>query len=178
MSSVRIQRQIERLLDEAEAAVVEQNWQLVRERVAHVLKLDPDNVDAQAFAAAADRGLSGKSKSPPEVRPTSSNSVVPTSFGGGRYVVKRFLGEGGKKKVYLAHDTKLDRDIAFALIKTEGLDAAGRTRITHEAMSMGRLGGHPHIVTVLDIGDEGDQPYLVAELTTSSIAISNQEMFG
>jgi tetratricopeptide (TPR) repeat protein len=164
MSSVRIQRQIERLLDEAEAAVVEQNWQLVRERVAHVLKLDPDNVDAQAFAAAADRGLSGESKSPPEVRPTSSNSVVPTSFSGGRYVVKKFLGEGGKKKVYLAHDTKLDRDIAFALIKTEGLDAAGRTRITHEAMSMGRLGGHPHIVTVLDIGDEGDQPYLVAEL--------------
>lgn len=164
MPSVRIQRQIERLLDEAEAAVVERNWQLVRERVMHVLELDPDNVDAQAFAAAADRGLGGESGSPPATRPTSSNSIVPTSFGGGRYVVKKFLGEGGKKKVYLAHDTKLDRDIAFALIKTEGLDAAGRTRITHEAMAMGRLGGHPHIVTVLDIGDERDQPYLVAEL--------------
>ena len=50
MLSVRIQRQIERLLDEAEAAVVERNWQLVRERVAHVLELDPDNVDAQAPA--------------------------------------------------------------------------------------------------------------------------------
>ena len=44
--------------------------------------------------------------------------------------VKRFLGEGGKKRVYLAHDSLLDRDIAFALIKTEGLDAASRTRIT------------------------------------------------
>jgi len=164
MPSVRIQRQIERLLDEAEAAVVERNWELVRERVVHILELDPDNVDAQAFAAAADRGIGNESKSPPLVSSASSRSVVPTSFGGGRYVVKRFLGEGGKKKVYLAHDTKLDRDIAFALIKTEGLDAAGRTRITHEAMAMGRLGGHPHIVTVLDIGDEGDQPYLVAEL--------------
>jgi tetratricopeptide (TPR) repeat protein len=164
MPSVRIQRQIERLLDEAEAAVVERNWQLVRERVVHVLELDPDNVDAQAFSAAADRGLNSESGSPEVAPATASRSVVPTSFGGGRYVVKRFLGEGGKKKVYLAHDTKLDRDIAFALIKTEGLDAAGRTRITHEAMAMGRLGGHPHIVTVLDIGDEGDQPYLVAEL--------------
>lgn len=164
MSSVRIQRQIERLLDEAEAAVVERNWQLVRERVVHVLELDPENVDAQAFSAAADRGLSSESGSPLVTPAPPSRSVVPTSFGGGRYVVKRFLGEGGKKKVYLAHDTKLDRDIAFALIKTEGLDAAGRTRITHEAMAMGRLGGHPHIVTVLDIGDEGDQPYLVAEL--------------
>ena len=30
--------------------------------------------------------------------------------------VKRFLGEGGKKVVYLAHDTLLDRDVAFALL--------------------------------------------------------------
>ena len=164
MPNVRIQRHIERLLDEADGAVAERNWQLVRERVMHVLELDPDNVDAQAFASVADRGLGTESGSPEVAPATSSRSVVPTSFGGGRYVVKQFLGEGGKKKVYLAHDTKLDRDIAFALIKTEGLDAAGRTRITHEAMAMGRLGGHPHIVTVLDIGDEGDQPYLVAEL--------------
>lgn len=164
MASVRIQRQIERLLDEAEAAVVERNWELVRERVVHILELDPDNVDAQSFAAAADRGLDNESGSKPVAPTASSGSVAPTSFCGGRYVVKKFLGEGGKKKVYLANDTKLDRDIAFALIKTEGLDAAGRTRITHEAMAMGRLGGHPHIVTVLDIGDEGDQPYLVAEL--------------
>lgn len=44
----------------------------------------------------------------------------PGSFVNGRYTVTRFLGEGGKKRVYLAHDTLLDRDIAFALIKTEG----------------------------------------------------------
>ena len=37
--------------------------------------------------------------------------------------MRRFLGEGAKKRVYLAHDTKLDRDVAFALIKTDGLDA-------------------------------------------------------
>jgi serine/threonine protein kinase len=45
----------------------------------------------------------------------------PASFASGRYEVKRFLGEGGKKKVYLAQDTLLDREVAFALIKTEGL---------------------------------------------------------
>ncbi len=45
----------------------------------------------------------------------------PTSFANGRYQVKQFLGEGGKKKVYLAHDTLLDREVAFALIKAEGL---------------------------------------------------------
>ena len=51
----------------------------------------------------------------------------PTSFVSGRYEVRRFLGEGGKKKVYLAHDSLLDRDVAFALIKIEGLDDAALT---------------------------------------------------
>jgi hypothetical protein len=45
----------------------------------------------------------------------------PTSFAAGRYQVKKLLGEGGKKKVYLARDTVLDRDIAFAQIKTQKL---------------------------------------------------------
>jgi ribosomal protein L32 len=35
----------------------------------------------------------------------------PVDFANGRYQVKKFLGEGGKKKVYLAHDTELDRDV-------------------------------------------------------------------
>ena len=74
------------------------------------------------------------------------------------------LGQGGKKTVYLAHDTLLDRDVAFALIKTEGLDDVSRTRITREAQAMGRLGSHPHIVTVFDMGLHGGQPYMVTEL--------------
>jgi eukaryotic-like serine/threonine-protein kinase len=98
----------------------------------------------------------------PTVQPIASQ---PTSFASGRYQVKRFLGEGGKKKVYLAQDTLLDREVAFALIKTENLDAAARTRITREAQAMGRLGSHPHIVTVFDLGEEaGNQPYMVTEL--------------
>jgi len=101
-------------------------------------------------------------------------SAGPASFASGRYVVRKFLGEGGKKKVYLAHDTLLDRDVAFALIKTEGLDDAGRDRITREAQAMGRLGAHPHIVSVFDLGTErplplgeGQRegtPYIVTEL--------------
>jgi len=110
----------------------------------------------------------------PAARPPSTQPALPTSFAGGRYVMRRFLGEGGKKRVYLAHDARLDRDVAFALIKTEGLDAAARERITREAQAMGRLGNHPNIVTVYDIGEEpgtrnqepgegaaAAQPYLV-----------------
>ena len=74
------------------------------------------------------------------------------------------MGEGGKKKVCLALDTLLDRKVDFALIKTEGLDDSSRTRIQRGAQTMGRLGSHPHIVTVFDLGQEQDQPYIVTEL--------------
>src|SRR3989454_5885037 len=85
--------------------------------------------------------------------PDGAAAAHPASFCEGRYEVKRFLGEGGKKRVYLAHDAKLDRDVAFALIKTEGLDQEGLLRIKREAQAMGRLGDHPHIVSVYDIGE-------------------------
>ncbi|MDP2674150.1 MAG: protein kinase [Dehalococcoidia bacterium] len=89
--------------------------------------------------------------------------ALPGSFAGGRYQVQRFLGEGGRKRVYLAHDTKLDSDVAIAVIKTEGLDSDSLTRIRREAQAMGRLRDHPHIVTVHDIGDEDDHPYIVSQ---------------
>ena len=97
----------------------------------------------------------------PSPKPPTPPSPEPASFAGGRYQVKKFLGEGGKKKVYLAHDTVLDRDIAFALIKTEKLDDEARTRIKREAQAMGRLGDHPNIVTIHDMGEHGGQPYFV-----------------
>jgi tetratricopeptide (TPR) repeat protein len=88
-------------------------------------------------------------------------SPQPKSFAGGRYQVKKLLGEGGKKKVYLTRDNVLDRDVAFALIKTEKLDDEARTRIKREAQAMGRLGDHPNIVTIHDMGEQEGQPYIV-----------------
>ena len=100
----------------------------------------------------------------PQATASMNASAVPTSFANGRYQVKKFLGEGGKKKVYLAHDTVLDRDVAFYLIKTEKLDAAARTRIKREAQAMGKLGDHPNIMSIFDYGDHEGQPYMVAPL--------------
>jgi tetratricopeptide (TPR) repeat protein/ribosomal protein L40E len=93
--------------------------------------------------------------------PAKPTQEQPTSFANGRYQVKKFLGEGGKKKVYLAHDTVLDRDVAFALIKTEKLDENTRMRIKREAQAMGKLGDHPNIVTIHDMGEHEGQPYIV-----------------
>ena len=104
---------------------------------------------------------SASTQSAPQYIPAKKIVPEPASFAGGRYQVKKFLGEGGKKRVYLAHDTVLDRDIAFAQIKTEKLDEESRTRIKRETQAMGRLGDHPNIVTVYDFGEDESQPYMV-----------------
>ena len=111
MPSDRIQRQIDRLLDEAEAASARVDWTVVKEHAELVQTIDPGNPDAEEFPTAAERGISGasRSRSATSAPTLPVQTAHPTSFAGGRYEVKRFLGEGGKKKVYLAHNTPLDR---------------------------------------------------------------------
>ena len=156
MPSERIQRQIDRLLDEAEEASAERDWDVVLDRVEHALTFDPANEDALALRDVAERGL-GRTAATPDPSSSDTRTVAPevatttpSSFASGRYEVRRFLGE-------------LDRDVAFALIRTEGLDETGRERVRREAQALARLGGHPHLVTIHDIGDEGGQPFSVME---------------
>jgi len=87
----------------------------------------------------------------------------PDAFVGGRYRVERFLGEGAYKRVYLARDTTLDREVAFALIRAEMLDTGRADRVRLEAKAMGKLAGHPNVVTVYDAGEEAGAPYIVEE---------------
>ena len=173
MVDERVQRRIDRLLDQIDEAMDRRNWALVRDLSMDVLALDPENSPGRAFLAVADRRLGESSRdeddwSPvasPEVRgPSAGRSAQPTSFANGRYQVKELLGEGGRKLVYQAHDSVLDRDVALAVIKTEGLDPTSRVRITREAQALGRLGDHPHVLSIHDLGDEAGQPYLVLPL--------------
>ena len=89
----------DRLLDQAEGAADESNWQRVRELSQNILAFDPENTDALGFLAAADRSLpetastpNSQSTSVPTVR-APTTPAQPTSFANGRYQVKRFLGE-------------------------------------------------------------------------------------
>ena len=116
--------------------------------------------EGSRFCAACGTRLSA-SATPPAAAPAPT---APRTIAAGRYELLRLLGEGGKKRVYLARDTILEREVALALIKSEGLDATGRTRVLREAQAMGRLGADPNVVAVFDLGDEAGQPYLVSEL--------------
>jgi len=85
------------------------------------------------------------------------------SFASGRYVVRRVLGEGGQKLVYLVHDEALDRECALSVIKSDLLEPDDLLRLRREAQTMARLAAHSNIVTVLDLGEEDGKPYLVCE---------------
>ena len=176
LSSVRVQRQVVRLLGELEEAVISRQWENVRDTSHDVLALEPDNVDAQAFLAAARRALGedGSQRSSNGAGDKSSAPVDHFDVSGAvinrRYTLGRMIGEGARKKVYEARDSLLDRDVAVAIVKIETLDAVSRQRITLEAQAMGRLGSHSHVVTVFDFGEyepEGStepHPYMVTEL--------------
>jgi len=86
--------------------------------------------------------------------------------GDGRYIIGGLLGEGARKVVYRGTDSRLGREVAVALIKTVGLDAQGRARVQREARAMALLGDHPHVVAVLDVGEEDDRPFIVSQLLT------------
>ena len=123
MPTERIQRQIDRVLDEAEAAEAKEDWAAVASCARRVLAYDPDNSDALAHLAASERALAATGQPlEQQVVATPSQGVPdpPTSFAYGRYQVKKLLGEGGKKRVYLAHDNTLDREVAFGLSRARG----------------------------------------------------------
>jgi eukaryotic-like serine/threonine-protein kinase len=87
---------------------------------------------------------------------------LPRSFGDGRYQVLAFLGQSGRKRVYHARDTAEDREVAVAVFETEGVEETVLARARREAQAMGRLGDHPHIVSVYDTGEEEGRPYIVS----------------
>jgi serine/threonine protein kinase len=80
-----------------------------------------------------------------------------------RYRLEALIGEGKRKKVYRAVDTRLDRDVALALLDDSEPERA-RREVEVEARLTAVFTDHPYIVTVFDAAWQRDQPYLVFEL--------------
>ncbi len=162
MPTPRVQKRIDALFEEIDAAVEAAQWARVRDLAEGVLDLDPDDGDAAAFLSAARRRLERDGRGhAPEGAPAAPGHGQ--SFLGGRYVVRKELGCVGRKAVYLAHDRIVERDVAFTTLDTAGLDAASTQRLWHDIRAIARLGEHPFIVTTYDVGDDNGTPYIVAQ---------------
>ena len=80
-----------------------------------------------------------------------------------RYLVRTRLAGGGMSTVYLATDERLDRDVALKVLHPHlANDASFLERLRREARAAASL-SHPHVVGVLDQGQDGHIAYLVME---------------
>jgi len=76
------------------------------------------------------------------------------------YRIVRLLGRGAMGKVYLAHDSLLDRHVAVKFVQAQ--DPEARARFFEEARAIARL-QHPNVVAIYRIAEVASRPYLVSE---------------
>ena len=105
----------------------------------------------------------------PDFAPLSTAKRLLTGGGAqpaavGRFELRRLLGKGAQASVWLAHDPRLQREVAIKLLPpVQGQDAAAvLEHWLREARHVGRL-AHPHIVPVFEADVQGQQPYIVFE---------------
>ena len=71
------------------------------------------------------------------------------------------VGRGGFGVVYRSTQPSLDRTVAIKVL-TSDLDPDNLDRFLREQRAMGRLSGHPHIVTILQVGTTSSgRPFIV-----------------
>ncbi|HEY8377265.1 MAG TPA: protein kinase [Nannocystis sp.] len=78
------------------------------------------------------------------------------------YRLIRLLGRGTMGRVYLAHDTVLDRPVAVKFIGHVAPDVEDRERFLVEARAVARI-QHPNVVTIHRVGQLEGHPYLITE---------------
>ena len=84
---------------------------------------------------------------------------------GGRYKIGEMIGTGGMADVYVAEDTRLARQVAVKVLRSDlARDPSFVARFRKEALAAAAL-NHPGIVAVYDSGEE-PAPYIVMELVS------------
>jgi serine/threonine protein kinase len=91
--------------------------------------------------------------------------MIPKTLG--RFDIIREIGRGAMGQVFLAHDPKIDRQVAIkTIVLPHGIsDAEAQEtsqRFLREAQAAGRL-LHPNIVTIFDIGEENGVSFIAME---------------
>ncbi|HEY3544374.1 MAG TPA: serine/threonine-protein kinase [Gaiellaceae bacterium] len=81
-----------------------------------------------------------------------------------RYEQPETIGRGGMGQIYRATDRSLGRDVAIKVLDDRyARDDNIRGRFTREALAAARLSGNPNIVTIYDVGEHLERPFIVME---------------
>ena len=81
----------------------------------------------------------------------------------GRYRLDSRIASGGMSTVYRAFDETLERQVAIKLMNREvSADSDQLERFRREARAVAQL-NHPHVVGVIDAGEDEGRPYIVFE---------------
>ena len=100
----------------------------------------------------------------PSSRPDTEASPRQSTLLSGRYRLDAVLGQGGVGVVWRARDLQLDRDVAVKVLQSGvASDPVAADRFRREATTAASL-SHPSLVTIYDVGEDGEVVYLVMEL--------------
>src|ERR1700757_5267606 len=107
-------------------------------------------------------GPSAASRQVPQNRDTQMSTLLGTPLSG-RYRLESRIGHGGMSTVYCALDETLQRRVAIKLMNREvASDSDQLERFRREARAVAQL-NHPHVVGVIDAGEDVGRPYIVFE---------------
>jgi eukaryotic-like serine/threonine-protein kinase len=96
--------------------------------------------------------------------PTGRARFEPGAVLRGRYAIRSLIGRGGMGEVYEAEDRILGRPVAVKVLRDPvSSDPTAEERFLREARAAASL-AHPNIVSVHDVGVEGEAPFIVMEL--------------
>src|ERR671934_2680393 len=81
-----------------------------------------------------------------------------------RYRGPHRIGRGGMGEIFRATDSVLGRAVAVKILgERYAEDEAIRERFTREALAAARLSGEPNIITIYDVGEWNERPFIVME---------------
>jgi serine/threonine-protein kinase len=90
---------------------------------------------------------------------TPPNDILPS-----RYSDPKRIGFGGMGEIYRAEDKALGRTVAIkVLAERYARDDSVRQRFTREGLAAARLSSEPNTVTIFDVGEWRDRPFIVME---------------
>ena len=95
-----------------------------------------------------------------------------------RFRLEEKIGSGGMSTVYRAFDETLERWVAIKVLHADMLqDDAQLERFRREARAAARL-AHPHVVTVIDAGEDDGRPFIVFEYVEGETLKERIRRFG